>query len=59
MKPVQLMSTLSLDAVVREKPRNMSESLATPGKKDQLVESEVYPVMFGRAVAAAFAANRH
>ena len=66
VKPVQLMSTLSLDAVVREKPRNMSESLATrgphdqyTGKKDQLVESEVYPVMFGRAVAAAFAANRH
>ena len=66
VKPVQLMSTLSLDAVVREKPRNMSESLATrgphdqyTGEKDQLVESEVYPVMFGRAVAAAFAANRH
>ena len=66
VKPVQLMSTLSLDAVVREKPRNMPESLATrgpndqyTGKKDQLVESEVYPIMFGRSVAAAFAAKRH
>ena len=35
VKPVQLMSTLSLDAVVREKPRNMPESLATRGPNDQ------------------------
>ena len=61
-----LMSTLSLDAVVQEKPRNMPVSLATrgpndpyTGKRSQLVESEVYPIMFGRAVAAAFAAKRH
>ena len=35
VKPVQRMSTLSLDAVVREKPRNMPESLATRGANDQ------------------------
>ena len=35
VKPVQLMSTLSLDAVVREKPRNMPESLATRGPNDR------------------------
>eukprot|EP00435_Cladocopium_sp_Y103_P046754 s3581_g13.t1 len=65
VKPVRLLSTLSLESCETEKPSHMGESLATlgpngeyTGKKESLMESEHYPVSFGRAVAKSFAEQR-
>lgn len=63
-KPVQLWSTRDLNALARPKP-NLEESLATrepgggfTGIQPALQESEVYPELFGLAVANIFAHER-
>ena len=65
MKPIQLISTRSLECLERDRPCNSSEPLASrgsngeyTGKKNALKDSENYPVQFGRAVAKVFASQR-
>lgn len=64
-KPVQLWSTRSLDALLRDKPSNSDESLASrdenggySGVQPALQESEVYPELFGVAVSNCFVQER-
>ena len=64
-KPVQLWSTRSLDALLRDKPSNSDESLASrdenggySGVQPALQESEVYPELFGVAVSNCFVQKR-
>ena len=61
VKPIQLLSTISLESCEMENPIICDETLASrgpngeyTGKKESLVESEHYPLAFGKAVAKAY-----